>query len=113
MASPTLRLSVIYILLRSMLVCVGKTGYYCLLDSMELLLSLWLNRSVARPFASFDQQKIASRLELISVCVCVCVNKWGLYENPSARFCRRPVLIANFCLRNLSHKSCDLNGLKI
>lgn len=56
---------------------VGKTVYYCLLDSMELLLSLWLNKSKARPSAGLSNALIIKKpplgsnsLERLSVCVC-------------------------------------------
>lgn len=63
---------------------MGKTGYYCLLASMELLLSLRLNkRSKARAFADHSVQTddllrnkssplwlvTHSRLKRLSVCV--------------------------------------------
>lgn len=69
---------------------MGKTGYYCLLDSMELLLSLWLNKTKARPFVSFHRQKTTSRLELIKETLCMRVCEWEICdcvcENPSVSF---------------------------
>lgn len=59
---------------------VGKTGYYCLLDSMELLLSLWLNKTKAQPFVSFHRQKTTSRLELIKETLCMRVCEWEMCE---------------------------------
>lgn len=50
-------LCVCYIFYCVVCLCVGKTGYYCLLDSMELLLSLWLNKTKARPFVFISLTK--------------------------------------------------------
>lgn len=65
---------------------VGKTGYYCLLDSMELLLSLWLNKvSKARPFADSPTsiREFSKKSPLRSQLICdsreaLCICEWGV-----------------------------------
>lgn len=82
---------------------VGKTGYYCLLDSMELLLSLWLNKSKARPFAWFFNILINKRppldsnsLKRLSVCVCVWVGKCVIVVWKPFRKILDCILIGNY-----------------
>lgn len=76
---------------------VGKTGYYCLLDAMELLLSLWLNKMARRDLLSIFWLELTmlstkahlfarNSLKRLSVCVCVSGKIDCLYVSNSLRF---------------------------